>query len=33
LEQYPAFLRRLLEIGTLKTLDQIAAEVTLADAG
>jgi hypothetical protein len=33
LERYPAFLRRLLEIGTLKTLDQVAAEVTLADAG
>ena len=31
-EQYPAFLGRLLELGTLKTLDQIAAEVTLADA-
>ena len=32
IEQYPAFLGRLLELGTLQTLDQVAAEVVLADA-
>ena len=33
LEQYPTFLARLLDMGTMKMHDEVAAEVTLADAG
>ena len=33
LEHYPTLLDRLRDLGTMKTLDQVAAEVTLEDAG
>lgn len=33
LDQYPSFLNRLRDMGTMKTIDQVAAEVTLEDAG
>jgi hypothetical protein len=32
LERYPALLRRLRDLGELRTLDEVAAEVTLDDA-
>jgi hypothetical protein len=31
-ERYPALLNRLMDLGTLRTIDQVAAEVTLEDA-
>lgn len=33
LDHYPAFLDRLRDLGAIKTLDEVAAEVTLQDAG
>ena len=32
IERYPAFLHRLADLGTLRTIDEVAAEVTLEHA-